>query len=311
MARASSPSTWRCTLRWGAHTRGHRVRQGGVVYIALEGGNGFPARVDIWRQRNLGDDDPGAVPFYLLHNVSIDLIAQRDELVADLRLQLPELPAVVFIDTLNRALNGDENSPVDMGKLVRAADAITAAFGCLVVLVHHCGHAGGRPRGHSSLSGADDVEISVTMADDGLITIAVDAMKDGPTCPPFAARLESLRLGVDDDGDPLISCIVVPASASTGASIRLTANQSAFVDILREVSIDAPATPLELRGASNLPNDLAIVSRDMLKKYCLSKGWLDVADTANCQRAKLSNMLNALAGKHVIGRTDRFVWIIR
>jgi RecA-family ATPase len=140
----------------GREYRGRRVQQGTVVYCALEGGGGFAARVEAWRKRKLGDDQGGNIPFFLL-DVALDLIADRDELVACIRAQV-EQPNVVVIDTLNRALIGDENSSADMGKLVRAAGMISTAFDCLVVLIHHCGIAGNRLRGHSSLSGADDAQ---------------------------------------------------------------------------------------------------------------------------------------------------------
>jgi hypothetical protein len=42
--------------------RGHRVRQGAVVYAALEGGHGFRRRIVAWRMYHLaGHTDP--VPF--------------------------------------------------------------------------------------------------------------------------------------------------------------------------------------------------------------------------------------------------------
>jgi hypothetical protein len=294
----------------GRPYRDRRVQQGAVAYLALEGGGGFPARVEVWRQRHLGDsDDAAAVPFYLLNNVAVDLNADHAELVAAIREQMPEPPAAIFIDTVNRALNGDENSPVDMGRFIRSADALAAAFQALIVLIHHCGVAGNRPRGHTSLSGADDVEISVAKAVDGLITVSVDHMKDGPVLPPFGARIESACAGVDTEGDLITSCVVVPAAASTRARAPFNANQGRFLDILREAALDVPATPLELQGTDKVPHDVVAVTRDTLKKYCLIKGWLDDADTGN-SRAKLSNMLNTLAGKKLIGLTDRFVWLI-
>jgi hypothetical protein len=198
--------------------RGRRVQRGAVVYCALEGGGGFPARVEAWRQGKLGDIDPRQVLFSLL-DVPLDLIAECGALVASIRAQVPT-PTLVFIDTLNKALVGDENSSADMGRLVKASDAIIAAFDCLVVLVHHCGIAGTRPRGHTSLSGADDAQIAVSKDRDGVITVTTEHMKDAEPGPPFACRLERIELGRDDDGDPITSCIVVPEALPDGAQGR-------------------------------------------------------------------------------------------
>jgi RecA-family ATPase len=74
------------------------------------------------------------------------LVADYEDLIADIRAQLgATIPAVITIDTLNRAIQGDENSSGDMSKFIRAADAIRAAFDCLVIIVHHCGIVGNRP----------------------------------------------------------------------------------------------------------------------------------------------------------------------
>ena len=48
-----------------------------------------------------------------------------------------------------------------MSAYIRAAEAIRDAFGCVVIIVHHCGYEGTRPRGHTSLPGAVDAQIAV------------------------------------------------------------------------------------------------------------------------------------------------------
>ena len=100
-------------------------------------------------------------PFYLM-STPLSLVADARALVADIHRQLgDQRPVAVVIDTLNRSLAGSESSDEDMAAYVRAADAVRAAFDCVVIIVHHSGHNGERPRGHSSLMGALDVQISV------------------------------------------------------------------------------------------------------------------------------------------------------
>ena len=176
--------------------RGRRVQQGPVVYCALEGGTGFAARVAAWQIRHLNDYDGEPVPFWLL-DVPLDLIHDNGGLTEAIQLQLGEIPpAVIVIDTLNRALVGNENDSEDMAKFIRAADLLRAAFDCLVIIVHHCGVAGGRPRGHTSLPGADDVQIAVERDKvTGKITVTIDHMKDGEASAPMASKLERSSLG--------------------------------------------------------------------------------------------------------------------
>jgi RecA-family ATPase len=60
-----------------------------------------------------------------------------------------EQPVMINLDTLNRSLRGSESSDEDMTAYIRATDAIREAFDCTVVIVHHCGIDGTRPRGHT------------------------------------------------------------------------------------------------------------------------------------------------------------------
>jgi hypothetical protein len=127
-----------CTSSSAGNTAAAASSRATAVYLALEGGKGFAGRIEAWRRRHLdGHDQP--VPFYLI-DVPLDLIADREALISDIGAQLGgEVPAVVTIDTLNRAIQGDENASSDMAEFIRAADAIRAAFDCLVIIVHHCG----------------------------------------------------------------------------------------------------------------------------------------------------------------------------
>jgi RecA-family ATPase len=141
------------------------------------------------------------VPFWLL-DVRLDLVRDHRTLIAAIKSQLDRAPAAIVVDTLNRGLNGSENDPDDMSKFIQAVDAIGDTFDCLVVVIHHCPLVGGRPRGHSSLSGADDVQISVEKnADNGIITVKVVHMKDDEAGLVLASKLQNERQERDDPID--------------------------------------------------------------------------------------------------------------
>jgi hypothetical protein len=241
--------------------RGHRVQQGAIVYLALEGGHGFRNRVEAWRRRHLAEHR-NPVPFYLL-DVPVDLVADRDKLITAIRAQLGEQsPAGVVIDTLNRALIGDENKSDDMAKFIRAADMIRAAFGCVVIIIHHCGVAGSRPRGHTSLSGADDVQIAVERSEDGTITVTVEHMKDGEASAPMACKLERIELGTDDDGDPITSCVVVPvegvAAVGTKGGPKLPPAAKLALDQLVELIASDDSEPAP--ASNHIPRSVRVCS---------------------------------------------------
>jgi AAA domain len=195
----------------GWEYRGRRVQQGIVVYLALEGGKGFEGRIEAFRQRFLPDDhDP--VPFYLVAD-ALNLVKEHQELIGCIRLQTTAMPVLVVIDTLNRSLVGSESDDKDMAAYIRAADAIRNAFGCAVIVVHHCGIDATRPRGHTSLSGALDAQLAVKRDKADNILVTLELMKDGLEGSEIASRLQAIDVAIDIDGDPITSCVVVPVEA--------------------------------------------------------------------------------------------------
>ncbi len=196
----------------GREYRGRRVQQGPVVYVACEGAHGFKARIAAYRQEHLNGELP---PFYLVPT-RLDLVSEHAELSREITRSLGNThPAAIVLDTLNRSLEGSESSDADMGAYVKAADVLRETFGCAVIVVHHCGIEGSRPRGHTSLTGAADAQLAVKRNIDGLVTVTLEWMKDGPDGDQIHSRLEAVEVGTDDDGDLITSCVVVPVAQTT------------------------------------------------------------------------------------------------
>jgi AAA domain len=214
--------------------RGRRVQQGPVVYCAFEGHDGYNARAEAFRQRHLAQDHQ-QIDLYLLA-AQADLAADHKAIIAAIAVQIANggKPACVVLDTLNRSLAGSENDPKDMGAYIRAADAIREAFECAVIIVHHCGVEGTRPRGHSGLTGAVDAQLSVRRDAANSVIVTVEWMKDGPEGDVIASRLETVEIGTDLDGDPLSSCVIVEAETPTTseAGPKLTKNQQTMFAVL-------------------------------------------------------------------------------
>jgi hypothetical protein len=219
----------------GWEYRDRRVQQGPVVYCAFEGQKGIEARVEAFRQRHLDSKDIERVPFFL-EPVTLDLVQDHAALIAAVRTSMgTETPVTVVLDTLNRSLRGSESSDEDMTAYIKAADAIREAFECAVIIVHHCGIEGTRPRGHTSLTGAADAQLSVKRDGQGTILVEVECAKDGPQGDLVASRLENVVVGTDEDGEDITSCIVVTADTpSTSSEGRLTPNQQTMYRILHE-----------------------------------------------------------------------------
>jgi hypothetical protein len=284
----------------GRPYRGRKVQQGTVVYCALEGGAGFAGRVEAWRQLRLAEHDQ-AVPFYLL-DVPIDLIAEHKAIIAAIHEQVSTPPAVVVIDTLNRAIAGDENKSDDMAKFIKAADAIRAEFDCLVIIVHHCGVVGTRPRGHTSLAGADDCQIAVEKNKDGIITATVEHMKDAEAGTSLASILEPIDLGTDTEGDPLSSCVISPTDAGT-AEQKLTKTQRFAFDLLQKlIAKEGIAPPAEAK----LAQGQQVIHSEIWRKAFYDTYPADKQDTK--KKALLRATLD-LTELKLIELWREFVWI--
>jgi AAA domain len=215
----------------GREYRGKRVHQGPIVYCCFEGQSGLSARVEAFRQRFLAEDAE-SVPFFL-QPAPMDLIKEHQELIAAIRA-LESSPVAVVLDTLNRSLNGSENSDEDMGAYIKATDAIRDAFNSSVLVVHHCGVNDSRPRGHTSLTGAADARLAVTRDAAKNILVDVEFMKDGEGSERIVSALESVEVGKDEDGDIITSCVVVEAETTEVArSGQLTKNQQTYLSILK------------------------------------------------------------------------------
>jgi AAA domain len=289
--------------------RGRRVVKGPVVYCAFEGAEGFHARAEAFRRTHeIKYEHAWETTWFYLLATNAKLVRDHKALIESIAGQTDRPPTVVVLDTLNRSIDGSENKDEDMGRYLAAADAICDAFACAVIIVHHCGIDGTRPRGHTSLSGTANVQIAVRRDAARNVVAEVEAMKDGPEGATFTSSLQVVEVGTDQTGKPITSCAIAPiapASASKSAGGRLTADQNRFLDILNDAVLDAPAEHKTTIGGA-----LAI-SREWLKMCCISKGWFDEADGDNARRARVSNFINKLAGKKRVGANKLYVWPVR
>jgi hypothetical protein len=290
--------------------RGRKVKQGSVVYLALEGGNGFRARVAAWRQRQLADHlEP--VPFYLI-DVPIDLIADIAALIAAIKVQLGgQRPVAIVIDTLNRALVGAENDSKDMARFIRATDLLRAEFTCAAILVHHSGLEPGRPRGSTVLPGADDAQISVVRDHGQNIVATVEHMKEGPPGAVIVSGLEEVDLGLDDDGDPITSLVVVPIERGASMSAKLLTKPSkaaqiaarALTEALLECGVLAPAS-------SEIPVGTKVVTFDQWRGEAYRRG-ISGSDEPRARQLAFARASEFLIRTQQVGVWGKHVWLVQ
>ena len=270
----------------GWNYRGRRVHQGPVVYCAFEGQTGIEARVEAFRQKHMAEDaEP--TPFYL-EPVTLNLVADQAELIDVIRRQLPDTnPVLIVLDTLNRSMQGSESNDQDMSSYVRAADAIREAFNCAVIIVHHCGIEGSRPRGHTSLTGAADAQLAVKRDDVDNIIVKVEYAKDGEAGDIIASRLEIVDVGVDEDGEPISSCVVMPVEGNVIAfpksGRRLAPEAQIALAALEEAIAAHGSVP---PTANHIPPNTPTVSLSLWRRYYYQRNPDSGPDISDKQAAR-------------------------
>jgi hypothetical protein len=192
-------------------------------------------------------------------------------LVREVREQIGDMiPRIVVLDTLNKSLPGSESKDVDMAAYIKAAEAIRDAFDCLVIIVHHCGWDESRPRGHSSLSGAVDVQLHVERTDN-LLAVEVELMRDGPEGTRVNLEAQEIMVGEDaKTGKPLTSLVLV----ATDKPVE-TKSKGGRPDIYGPI-FDRAFMANRGHGESFTPHDSAAVYavhveevRAFFNKYCV------------------------------------------
>ena len=287
---------------------GRRVQSGPVVYCAFEGADGFKARAEAFRMRKLAEDH-SAIDFYLVA-ARTNLVVDHNELIAAVRAQLGlRRPVLVVLDTLNRSLAGSESDDKDMAAYVKAADTIREAFSCAVVIVHHCGIDGTRPRGHTSLTGAADAQLAVKRDSAGNILVTVEWMKDGPEGDVIASRLEVIEVGADADGEPITSCVVVaveapPAREMARASRLPKAAQTALRALSEALDEEGEAAP----PSRHIPNGAKVISVATWREQAYRRG-ISTSDDLDSKRRAFQRASEHLIGIGRVGIWDNSAWL--
>ena len=212
---------------------GRNTTPASVLYIALEGEQGFYGRIKSWEAHNQTEMPTWVRFMYNKFNITDGKDIGR--LVCAIQ-ECDDGIELIIIDTLNRASPGnDENSSKDMGQIIEGCSVLQSRFGGLVLLVHHDGKDATRGlRGHSSLLAALDVALKVE-ADGKHYKWRVAKLKDGQDKITHGFDLVEAT-SILDDGEPVTSLAVNPeGSAFVAESPRkaLGKNQATVLSSLK------------------------------------------------------------------------------
>jgi hypothetical protein len=224
----------------GKPWRDHRVMQGPVIYCAFEGTGGMAKRVAALQQ-HYGSLE--GVPL-VIEPASWNLRDRQDRVAFAQRIaeimhhEFNEAhPALIAIDTFARAIpSADENSAGDVGEFNKAVEELMQRTGACVLVLHHRNKSGGM-RGSTALLGAVETQLEI---DEG--KLIARKQRDVEMGAPIGFELRPVQVGIDADGDPLVSCVVMASASGPQVARKLTGQP-----------LDAWTALCELGGASNSP----------------------------------------------------------
>lgn len=285
---------------------GHRITSVPVVYLALEGEYGFRQRVKAWKV-NQGRDLPAALKF-ILHPLDL---RKPDDLaaLADAVMTAGVGGGLLVIDTLNRASGGaDENSGKDMGEIIDAAKALQSRLGGTVLLIHHTGKDQSKGlRGHSSLYAALDSALEVRRDGDGRKWSIAKSKDEGDTAA-YSFRLDVVEVDIDEHGDAITSCAVVPEDRKAEIHRVLppkSGNQrvvwNALGEILRQAGGARPR---------NAPDTLPIGRSAITLESAIDAIRERLACEPKRKTERARQALTGLQAKGLIGIDGGYVWAV-
>ena len=205
----------------GKPWHGRKTTRAPVLYVALEGVDGFRKRMVAAKHTH---GNPGA--WFRRLAVDVTLVTKKHgeagvakivEAAAELAAECKQAVGVIVIDTVARAIAGESqnDSETVMAFVERRMGAIQKATGAAVMVVHHTNRAGDM-RGSLDWRTSMDVVLRWEQGDkDGPRTCVAEKVKDGPKCTLFAFVLETVYLGEDADGEVVDSCVVRRTAEST------------------------------------------------------------------------------------------------
>ena len=293
----------------GIEWHGRRVEQGGVLYLALEGGQGFRNRVSAWSDRH--DTLSGPVHFAAVPSQVnlLDPEADTERVIAAAAAatkHMGVLIKLIVVDMLARAMaGGNENAPDDMGALVSNMDRIREATGAMVLFIHHSGKDAAKgARGHSSLRAAIDTEIEVEAGDGEIRSATVVKQRDMKKGDVIRFTLEVVDIGENRHGEMVTTCIVQATqdAPQVRSRVKLGGHSQVAMDALHDVLGRSGAA-----GFPGVPASVPSVPEQWWRERFYEK---TVGESQDTKKKAFQRAGADLQGKHLVGANQGRVWAV-
>jgi RecA-family ATPase len=292
---------WALSIAHGVDWNGRAVKQGWVVYLALEGQQGYKQRQLAWHNENGLDMNDAqlatvTVPVCLADPAQdgADIYKLMESL--DYSLKDKDIKLIV-VDTLARAFTGhDENQSLCMGVFCKNTSLLMQRYDCALLTVHHSGKNFELGlRGSSALQGAADSTFSIKRQGDSMVTcLKTTKQKDTEEAEPLYLEAREVSwhevLGVEQT-----SLVLDPRDAPP-KKIKMSDDQRVALNILDSLLQDQNAIEKDGNGLygirESLFRDVVVNSLPNLEKR---QAWHNFKK--RMEKAELIKVINGLVSK--------------
>jgi hypothetical protein len=308
-----------CALGWPWN--GRAVRKGLVVYVAAEGQRGLKNRIYAFRQHHRID---GPIPLALIP-APIDLQApdaDRARLAATIQIaakRYGEPPVLIAVDTISKTFGAGKENTDDMALFVANCGWLASEFACCLLAIHHRpkNAESSEPRGHSSLKGGLDTVVLVEGGPTKRATVT--KQRDADAGEAILFNLRSVDLGVDEDGEPVTTCVVEPTDIDLSPSVDPFARAVAKLSPGARLVYDELGEILKAEGTA-VPDAIpdAEIDRSRVAKVASLEAWRDksisAAGTASGHsrdtgKRTFNRHLESLRSKGIVRVWNEWAWI--
>lgn len=300
-----------CHVAAGMPWRDLTVEQGVVVYVAAEAPVSVERRLWAWKKHHGVERLP-----VLVVQSSVDLLNGSTDAIVELLCEVAAEHgriAMVVVDTLARAMTGNENAPDDMGRFVAACGRIREAGETCVLVVHHSGKDLAKgARGHSSLRAATDVELEVTNGEAGGCVKVTKSRDETGGCT-YGFALEPVELGVNPKGRTVTTCVSVTAEApekpaKERAPRRLSDKGKLVVEAISKAIKYKGQRPPSHPETDSVTNAVTVTDARLYWRQLIGWDHLSEPERDKSRQDWKRGVENAQAAG-AIGQWDRWLWV--
>jgi hypothetical protein len=294
----------------GREWHGRKVKQGAVVYVALERKKLVERRAIAFRLEHGLTDLPFAIVGGVHDFRDPETAVRLAEIVRDVKAATGHPVVLIVIDTLSRALcGGDENSPKDMGAIVHATSILQERTGAHIMWVHHMPLEGAeRMRGHGALLGALDTTVHVARGDTVRAATVVKA-NDADEGEQIAFTLKSVVIGRDADQQETTAPIVVPVEGAPRQAVKSGRLPKAAQTALRALTEAILEQGMPAPASNHIPPGVKVVSVAVWRQQSYRRG-VSTSEEGRARQQAFKRASEHLIGAGRVGAWDDQVWLV-